>query len=198
MAPAILADEISQMRPQSHVCDSGLVIAPLVHGETFEKDEPLSVDEIGPKIRKEAAKPRKRELGLVDVIPELDIAIYLYDKRVGKANLGNASKRSIRRNESVGILAQFGNLLVRELMGPCLRRISVVLGLPHSWTGDLLWEVRQGTQLFVDGILLAGRLEAIWEYIHGDWRLFQPVRRRLCGSVLDWSHCAKRVSNRSM
>lgn len=46
-------------------------------------------------------------------------------------------------------------------MRPSLRVVTVVLSFPHRWSGDFLWEVVRRRELGVDGVVLAGGLEAV-------------------------------------
>lgn len=49
MAAAVLADEVAQVRAETHVHDCGLVGAPFLHGEAFEEDEAFAVEEVVPE-----------------------------------------------------------------------------------------------------------------------------------------------------
>ena len=46
MTTAILTDEIAQVRPQTHVGDGRLVIAPFLNGKALEQDKSLPAEEI--------------------------------------------------------------------------------------------------------------------------------------------------------
>lgn len=46
MPAAVLADEVAQVSTQTHVCNSGLVVAPFLDGEALEQDEAFAVEEI--------------------------------------------------------------------------------------------------------------------------------------------------------
>lgn len=48
-------------------------------------------------------------------------------------------------------------------MRPSLRVVAVVFGFPHRWAGNLFGELRGRSELGVDGVVLAGGLEAVWE-----------------------------------
>lgn len=47
MAPAVLTNEVSQIRAQAHVRDGGLVVSPFLNREALEEDEAFAVDEVG-------------------------------------------------------------------------------------------------------------------------------------------------------
>lgn len=53
---AVLAQEISKVRSETHVCDCRLQRAPLTGRKSLEQDEPFPVDEILTKIRQEMRK----------------------------------------------------------------------------------------------------------------------------------------------
>lgn len=46
VAAAVLADEVAQVRPQTHVCNSTLVVAPFLDGKALEEDKALAVNQI--------------------------------------------------------------------------------------------------------------------------------------------------------
>lgn len=48
-------------------------------------------------------------------------------------------------------------------MRPSLRVVAVVFGFPHGRAGNLFGEFGGRSELGVDGVVLAGGLEAIWE-----------------------------------
>lgn len=47
MAPAVLANKVPEVRAQTHVRDSRLVVSPFLNGEALEEDESLAVEEVG-------------------------------------------------------------------------------------------------------------------------------------------------------
>lgn len=46
MSPAVLANKVSQISSQTHVCHGGLVVSPFLDRESLEEDEPLSVEKV--------------------------------------------------------------------------------------------------------------------------------------------------------
>lgn len=56
MAEAVLADKVAQVGTKSHVCDGGLVVAPLCDWKAFEQEKSLAVDDIVAKIVEELFK----------------------------------------------------------------------------------------------------------------------------------------------
>lgn len=44
VAAAVLADEVAQVRPETHVHDGGFVVSPCLDGEALEEDEASAVE----------------------------------------------------------------------------------------------------------------------------------------------------------
>lgn len=48
VATAVLADEVSEVSSQAHICNGGLVIAPYFNWKSLKEDEALAVKDLGP------------------------------------------------------------------------------------------------------------------------------------------------------
>jgi hypothetical protein len=46
VAAAVLADEVAEVRAQTHVCNSTLVVTPFLDGEALEEDKALAVNQV--------------------------------------------------------------------------------------------------------------------------------------------------------
>ncbi len=71
-------------------------------------------------------------------------------------DLGNVGQRNITNKESIGRIAHFSNFFPGKLMGPSMRIVDVIFGLPDRGAGDFLREIGIGSQLIVQGRVLAG------------------------------------------
>ena len=141
----VLADKVPQIGPQTHVRDGGFAVAPLLHGEALEEDEPLPVEEFGADAAGEGGHVGQGEGGLGDA-------------RQGRA--GDA--------EGVGGGAHFGEFGRGEVVGPSLGVVRVLVGGPDGGAGDLGGEGGVGSQFGVEGGVLAGCFNAVWEDGSGD------------------------------
>lgn len=61
---SVLADEITQIGPQSHIRDCGFLIAPLLNRNPFKEDKPFAVDELITDGEEKAGEARKRKVSL--------------------------------------------------------------------------------------------------------------------------------------
>lgn len=61
VAAAVLGKEVADMGSEAHVCNCGLVGAPLRGGEALEEDEALAVEEVFAKVGEGLAQDRKRK-----------------------------------------------------------------------------------------------------------------------------------------
>lgn len=64
MPLSILADEIAQIRAESHVSDGRLLIPPSLDRKAFEEDEAFSIQKLVTDRLKEAGEAWKREIAL--------------------------------------------------------------------------------------------------------------------------------------
>lgn len=60
----ILADKVSQVRPQSHVCNCRLMISPFLDREALEKNETLAIKNLIANGPEKASKSRQPEVFL--------------------------------------------------------------------------------------------------------------------------------------
>ena len=58
MAFTVLADEVSEMCTEAHVCHGRFWVAPLAHGEAFEEDEAFAVEQLIADRSQKAGEPR--------------------------------------------------------------------------------------------------------------------------------------------
>lgn len=65
MAAAVLADEVAQVSTQTHVRNSGLVVAPFLDGEALEQDETFAVEEIVAECLQVACQVGEAEVVLI-------------------------------------------------------------------------------------------------------------------------------------
>ena len=107
---------------------------------------------------------------------------------MGSTNLGDACQWRFRSNELIRGSAQLHNLVLAEWMRPALGVGTVVLGLPDCGTRDFLGEVFVWAEGRIDGRVLTGGLEAIWEEAF----LERWGRESVCRGVSDfrnsWCH----------
>jgi hypothetical protein len=103
-------------------------------------------------------------------------------------DLGDACQWRACSNELIRSSAQLRDLLPTEWMRPALGVVTVVLRLPDSGTGDLLGEVIVRAEGRVDGWMLAGGLEAIWEGIFLESGNLELVWRGGSGFGDSWCH----------
>ena len=64
MSPAVLADEVSQIRSETHIGHGGFVVAPFVDWESLEENESLSMKDIILQSLQEARQLWERESAL--------------------------------------------------------------------------------------------------------------------------------------
>jgi len=140
MTAAVLGEEITQVRAQSHVCDGCLVGAPERGGKMFEKNKPLAVKQVVAQDGEDFTEFDKREILFADSLE------------------GNS-----RGDERVRGGSQFGNLFVGKRVDPALRTVDEVFALPDSGAGDFLGESRVGLQNVIEGRVLAGCADPIGE-----------------------------------